>query len=299
MKSSDDKLYAYLLILTMLLWGGGWSALKILTEDTPMPLIVFWRFFIMTLAFIPMLLYFKIKISLNLYTLRYIGGSAFLNTTFMVASYYGMKYGFAGSGSVIITTLSPVITFALMAFLFKNRVSRVQFIGLFIGLLGGIIMLQLDSWGHFINGANIFFLICAITWAGVTILAQFASRHIDPIFYSFCIALLSTIVAFAYLQSTPYSACEVFEKDSRFWIALIYLAVFGQSVATTIYFVASAKLGSQKSSSFMFLVPFFGVAVAWMLLDEALERHIILGGILSLLAVYLINFLGKKSLASK
>jgi len=67
------------------------------------------------------------------------------------------------------------------------------------------------------------------------------------------------------------------------------LAVFGQSVATTIFFIASGKLGSQKTSSFMFLVPLFSLLSAWIILDEVMQMHVIVGGTLSLFAVYLIN----------
>ncbi|MFT7003156.1 MAG: drug/metabolite transporter (DMT)-like permease, partial [Sulfurimonas sp.] len=82
---------------------------------------------------------------------------------------------------------------------------------------------------------------------------------------------------------------SVFNQGVNFWISLVYLAVFGQSLATTIFFIASAKLGSQKTSSFMFLVPFFSLLVAWMVLDEAIQTHILVGGSLSLIAVYFIN----------
>jgi len=55
----DDKGYKYLLILAMLLWGGGWSALKIITPNLSVENIVFWRFFIMSLSFVPLMFFFK------------------------------------------------------------------------------------------------------------------------------------------------------------------------------------------------------------------------------------------------
>jgi drug/metabolite transporter (DMT)-like permease len=81
----------------------------------------------------------------------------------------------------------------------------------------------------------------------------------------------------------------VFNQGLKFWIALIYLAVLGQTVATTIFFIASGKLGSQKTSSFMFLVPFFALLSAWLILDEPMETHILIGGAISMLAIYFVN----------
>ncbi len=82
---------------------------------------------------------------------------------------------------------------------------------------------------------------------------------------------------------------SVFEQGEKFWIALIYLAVLGQSVATTIFFIASGKLGSARTSSFMFLVPMFSLLIAWGILDENMQIHILIGGTMSLIAVYFIN----------
>lgn len=137
------------------------------------------------------------------------------------------------------------------------------------------------------NGSNIYFLLCAIIWAGVTLLSQHSQKHIHPIHYSFFISLVATLVTFIYAFNSDIMA--VFEQGIEFWVAMIYLAVLGQTVATTIFFIASGKLGSEKTSSFMFLVPFFALGSAWLILDEALELHILVGGALSMIAVYFIN----------
>jgi len=271
----------------MLLWGGGWTALKILTYELPMDVIIFWRFFIMSISFLPVLYFFKEPISLNKNSLKFIASSSVLNIAFMVSSFLGIKYGLAGAGSVIITSLSPLMTFLLVAILFKNRITSLQFVGLFIGLVGGFIILQLNDISLFLNGSNTYFLLCAIIWAGVTILSQKSHAHIHPIHYSFFISVIATIAAFIYAYDTDLSI--VFKQGLHFWIALIYLAVFGQTLATTIFFMASGKLGSQRTSSFMFLVPIFALLSAWIVLGEPLQIHIIIGGLISMLAVLFIN----------
>ncbi len=271
----------------MFLWGGGWSALKILTYELPMEVIIFWRFFLMSLAFLPILYLFKQPIKLNSTNVKYIAASSVLNITFMIFSFLGIKYGYAGAGSVIITTISPVMTFLLVAILFKKRLRNIQYFGLFIGVVGGFILLQLGDISLFFNGSNIYFLLCALTWAGVTVLAQHSSKHIHPVHYSFFISVIATMSSFIYAYSSPL--LSVFTQGLDFWIALIYLAVLGQTVATTIFFMASGKLGSEKTSSFMFLVPIFALLSAWIVLDEPMQMHIIIGGTISLIAVYFIN----------
>ena len=285
--------FTYLLILAMFLWGGGWTALKIITVSLPMDVIVFWRFFIMSISFLPILYFLKVPLILNKSNLKYVAGSSILNVAFMVSSFYGIKYGLAGSGGVIITTLSPVMTFLLVAVIFRNRLHNLQYLGLSIGIIGGIILLQLEDISLFFNSSNIYFLLCAIIWAGVTLLSQYSHKHIHPIHYSFVISIVATVATFIYAFDSNLMA--VFNQDSKFWIALIYLAIFGQTIATTIFFIASGKLGSEKTSSFMFLVPLFALLCAWLILDEPIESHILIGGSISIFAILLINKRYKQS----
>ena len=92
-----------------------------------------------------------------------------------------------------------------------------------------------------------------------------------------------------FVVAIPHNISIVFEQDSRFWIALLYLGILGQSVATTIFFIASGRLGSARASSFMFLVPLFALIVSNIILDEVIQAHILIGGLISLVSVYLVN----------
>jgi drug/metabolite transporter (DMT)-like permease len=283
----EDNLFTYLMLLAMLLWGGGWTALKILTYELPVDVIIFWRFFLMSLSFLPILYFFKKPLKFNNASLKYVAGSSVLNLAFMVCAFLGIKYGLAGAGSVIITTFSPIMTFILVALLFRKNLFPRQYFGLFLGLLGGYILLELNNISLFFNSSNIYFLLCAIIWSGVTILSQHSQKYIHPIHYSFLISVVATIATFIYAFNSDLLA--VFSQGRDFWIAMIYLAVLGQTLATTIFFVASGTLGSEKTSSFMFLVPIFALFSAWLILDEPIQLHIIIGGIISMFAVYFLN----------
>ena len=285
----NNSYFTYLLILAMFLWGAGWSALKILTYDLPVEIIIFWRFFIMSLSFLPILYFVKKPLILNSSNIKFVAGSSVLNIAFMVSSFLGIKYGYAGGAGVIITTLSPIMTFLLVAIIFKNRLHNLQYFGLFLGLIGGFIMLELNNINLFFNGSNAYFLLCAVIWAGVTVLSQHSHKHIHPVHYSFLISVVATFVTFFYAYGFNFNLLSVFNQGSKFWISMIYLAVLGQSVATTIFFIASGKLGSEKTSSFMFLVPVFALFSAWIILGENIQTHILVGGSISLIAVYFIN----------
>lgn len=277
----------YLLILAMFLWGGGWSALKILTQTQSMEVIVFWRFFLMSFSFLPILYFYKRKVIFKSKSIVFIFFGSLLNILFMIFSYFGISQGLAGSGSVIITTLSPLFTFLIMSIVFKRSISLYQYFGLIIGLIGGIVLLKLYNFSLFLVDGNFFLLFAALIWALITILAQYSHKYISPIEYSFFISIFSTFISF--LFCSDIDLLSVFHEGIHFWLALIYLAVLGQTLATTIFFIASGKLGSELTSSFMFLVPVFALLIAAFLLDEEIERTTLIGGALSFIAIFFIN----------
>ena len=269
----------------MFLWGAGWPALKVLTYELPMEVVSFWRFFLMVFAFLPILYFFKRPLTFKREMLIYIIPSAVLNVLFMLFAFIGVQKGFAGSGGVIITTLSPVLTFILVSLVFKKHPPKMQIIGLFIGFVGGIVMLKVNAL-HF-DGAEFYFLLCAIDWAILTLIAQRSHTVIHPVHYSFYIAIVATVIFF--FIALPYDIMAVTRQGPLFWSGLLYLAIFGQTVATTIYFIASGKLGSTHASSYMFLVPLFALLTSFFLLGEKVELHILIGGAITITGVYLIN----------
>jgi len=279
--------FSLLIVFAMLLWGGGWTALKILTVHVGVEVLSLWRFIIMFISFIPILFFLKTPLRLPKESTPYIFTSAVLNVAFMVLAYLGVERSTAGSGGVIITVLSPLFTFLLSSFIFKHMYNASQYFGLLIGLCGGVIMLNVFNEKNFFQGGEIYFIFAAMTWAGVTLLAQKSHSHIHPIHYSFFISGIAMIILFFINIFNDISV--VFDQGVKFWIALLYLGILGQSVATTIYFIASGKLGSSKASSFMFLVPLFALLISYMVLDEPIKVHIVLGGAICLVAVYLIN----------
>ena len=285
-KDSSIK-FTLLMLLAMLFWGGGWTALKILTESVEVEVLTFWRFTIMFLSFIPILLFFKEPIKLPKKGVKYILISSILNITFMFLSYLGVQASTAGNGGVIITVLSPLFTFLLSLFILKHSHTKLQFLGLAIGLLGGLVMLNIQDLNSFFNHGQIYFVLASMTWAVVTLLAQKSQVHINSIHYSFFIAAISMVVLFIF--TLPLNTGIIFEQDFTFWISLLYLSIFGQTIATTIFFIASGKLGSAKASSFMFLVPLFALFIGYIILDEKINLHVVFGGMISMLAIYFIN----------
>ena len=90
-------------------------------------------------------------------------------------------------------------------------------------------------------------------------------------------------------EALPHDWLAPIYFDSIFWWNLFYLASISTSFGTTIYFIASSRLGSAKASSFIFLVPASAMLSSWGILGEKPEWTTISGGLLAISAVYLLN----------
>ena len=140
---------------------------------------------------------------------------------------------------------------------------------------------------YIVQSGNLFFILASLSWVCVTIITSRSNNTIPFMAYSFW------SFTFACLISIPISLNEnlliVFNFDRIFWLNLIMLSVLAMSFGTSIYFLASLKLGSKRSSSFIFLVPLTAMGFAMYFLSETLDLSTLLGGVLGIIAVYLIN----------
>ena len=275
------------MLFSMMLWGAGWPILKILSESVSWEVATFWRLALMSLAYLPVLWWNKKPLRLAKPAWLTVVLSGLLYAVFMILSFLGVQVATAGAGGMIITTLSPVLIVVITIIFSGFRPSKQHLFGLALGLMGGIIMVELWSGTILTNVGNLVFILAALTWSILSVLAQNSRQYLDPIRYSFFLGLIATICMF--IVAYGHGILSVFDQGIHFWGALLYLSVMTQTMATTIYFLASGKMGSAKAGSYMLLVPVFALVSSYVLLDEVPSISLLIGGAMSIVAVYWIN----------
>ena len=61
------------------------------------------------------------------------------------------------------------------------------------------------------------------------------------------------------------------------------------SFGTSIYMYFTSVIGPVKSSVFIFSVPFLALAISSVFLEEIITIQTVFGGLLSLIAIYVVN----------
>lgn len=273
----------------MMIWGLSWTNAKVLGTYTSPQVIMFWRFLFSGLSFFPVIYFFKLSIKLNQRGFLFVFGGAVMITAYNYLYFRGTQIGPAGLGGVIVTTMNPLITLILSVLLFRNPMLKKDGIGLGIGVLGGMVILKVwtftpDQLGA---SANTLFLLASAAWAIVTLITNKSKEEFSVLVFSFWIFNLGALLSFIFARNYPLM--EIFNFDWIFWLNFILVSIFSMAFATTVFFLATMRLGSGKAASFIFTVPVSAMGFSMLFLGEKLEITTVIGGIAAIGAVYLIN----------
>jgi len=278
-----------LLVCGMVSWGESWISAKLLTGYAEPEVLAFWRFFLTWLTFIPVMFFVKAPFQISRKGLFISIAASFILVLYNEMFFTGLVYGLAGAGGILVTTLVPILTFALGCVFTMKVPSGKDSFGLLLGVCGAVIIMELwktDIQLLFKSG-NIYFLVAALSWAFLTHTSKRANRYASPFTFSF---YLFFFTAFFDLVLIYAKGMHFAVPDSPVFIFNIGLIAVGATTfGTTIYFIATNKLGSQKASSFIFLVPVIALSMSYVFLGEPLRLNTIVGGISAITAVYLIN----------
>ena len=229
---------------------------------------------------LPLLFYFKAKVDLKLALI-----SRILLFFYNLFFFLGTKYGLASIGGVLVTTLNPIITFILIALIYKKRLKKIEIFGLILGFLGSFLILGFWKIGVAIfNKGNIFYILASFTWPILTIVSS--KNRANAIMFSFFMFLFTSLISLVFLG---FKVHNIFKFDFKFWLNMLLLSLYATSFATTVYFFGVKRLGSKIASAFFFLVPVSAIFFSAIFLKEEITFNLIIGGILSIMAVYLIN----------
>jgi len=277
------------MVLAMATWGLSWTNAKILGQYGDAPLMMVWRFIFATISFAPIVWWTGFGFKINLAALKFIVANSIFMTTYNYFYFKGTQVGLAGTGGVLVTTLNPILTALLTGMFFSGVLLKKDITGLILGLLGGTLIIriwEMDLDLLFQTG-NIHFIFASFSWVLVTIITSKSKQVIQFIPYSFWCFALSGLMSFPFALNEPL--LDIFQFDWVFWLNMFLLAVGAMAFGTSTYFLASVELGAKKASAYIFTVPITAMAFAMIFLNEPLVLTTLIGGVLGIVAVYLIN----------
>ena len=280
----------------MCIWGASWSSAKVLSDYSSASTITFVRFLIVPLVLFPFLKWKGISLGLNKSGWIWVVAAGVLMGVYTLLFFSGLQEGMPGAGGVLVTISIPIIASVIGLFLDRRVPKKAEQAGLFLGIIAGVFLIRIwDSFDGLFSGGNLFFMIAATVYAALSKVTSRSSKFGHPIAFN---AWLHTIAIVGLSFTTDFSEVRTLflDADRRFLYNILYFGIINSSFATTTYFYSTTKIGSEKASTFLFIVPSTAVLFSWLILGEAIMISTAIGGILGILAVFIIN--GKISLKS-
>ena len=288
MKKEELK-FTIIMVVAMVTWGYSWTSAKILGPYGDVSVKLFLRFFLASVSLIPILLKYKIPFNIKQKGAKFILINAFSLCSYNYFYFKSTHMGLAGAGGVLVTTLNPILTSTVVFCFIERSVSLKNLIGLTIGFIGGSIIIRFweMDFDLMIQSGNIFYILASLSWVSVTITSQKAKEDIHFLTYSFWSFAIAAIFS---LSVCNWSGISItINYDWIFWVNILILSVVVMAFANTMYFFASSKIGAVKASSFIFIVPLMTIIFSKIFLNEKIRLTTLIGGCLSIIAVYMIN----------
>lgn len=281
------------MILSMVTWGISWPSNGVLATFGSAFDLGFFRYAFVVLSLGILLFFLRTKLIVAKAAIPFIliGGGlmAIYNYTFLA----GLQNGSPGAGGILVTTLNPVMAYALGMLVDWKKPSRNEAIGLGIGLIAGLILLKIwENDSIFEKPGNILFLLSAFIWSVLSKFTSKSGKYGSPFAFSWWMYLVTFLCLVPFYDFGKIG--DLFHStDPRFWGNVLFASIITTTLATTMYFFATSKIGAEKASSFIFIVPFTAALSSFAILGEAILPHTIIGGCLGITAVFIIN--SKKS----
>ncbi|HMT36483.1 MAG TPA: DMT family transporter [Chitinophagaceae bacterium] len=275
--------------LSMLIWGMSWPSAKVLSHYGKPLEIALIRFVFTFISLFVLLHLLKVKLSIQTKGFPSLMIASVLIALYSMLFFTGILKGMPGAGGVLVTTMTPIVSYMLALIIQKRKPSGKELIGLLIGLLAGCILLSI--WNHasqILQSGNLFFILSTLVWAILSRITALSFKYGSPLAFSLWMYLLCILIltCFVDLQSIKQI---LIKGDTMFWGNMLFNGIVNTGIATTFFFYATSKIGAEKTSSFIYIVPFAAAISSYIAIGEIIQWNTIVGGLLGIVAVWVIN----------
>jgi drug/metabolite transporter (DMT)-like permease len=280
----------------MFLWGVAWPVGGFLARGLPLISIAALRYTVVLVVFFALLFWREGSVGIPLSWVGTLALLGFLSVTLYQAFFlFSVHYAAAGDDSLVIG-LSPIMVAVLASFIVKESLGWQKVVGLFLGLVGVVLISQLSPNVDVPNRALGMSLVVGgvLVYALYTVyLRKFITIHNgDGGRKPSSLAIITWVSFFGWIFLVPFSLLErpwTYSWPIDAWIGILYLALFSTVVGYLFFVQGVAAIGASRAVIFSNLVPVFGVLSSAMILGELLSIWHAVSFALIFGGVYLVN----------
>ena len=277
------------LIILSIIWGSSYILIKKgLTGLTPIQLGSL-RVIVTTILIAP-IGYQKIK-KIPKEKLKWVAFSAFVGSFLPAYLFAFAETEISSSVTAVMVSLTPLFTLLISVILFGEELLRKQVLGVIVGFLGIIVLINNELLESSFSLLYVMFvIIAAFCYAVNANVLKYKLPNIPALGIVFMSFLFMFIPAFIILFFSDFPFAD-FASNPLIIESIIYiiiLALFGTAIAKVLYIKLLAISTPVFSVSTTYLMPI--IAIFWGLLDgESFQPIQFIGTLIILMGVYLVT----------
>ncbi|WP_018757345.1 DMT family transporter [Paenibacillus terrigena] len=218
-----------------------------------------------------------------------VAGVSLFQTILVMTFIYLSLHTISASTSAILSSTNPIWTILFAFLFFGARYRVVQWAGVVIGFMGVIVT---QNFNMQMNEGTIYALLAGVFWGFGTLVASRWSKAMDTwvltayqmLFAGIVLLLASLTLEQPYLHLT---------SNGNSWgltlTVLIWMICFSSIFQFLPWFYVLKHYSPSKASTFMFLVPLFGILSGALILGETIHWYVIAGGLCTGIGITLVN----------
>jgi drug/metabolite transporter (DMT)-like permease len=207
---------------------------------------------------------------------------------------WGMRYAPASNAALLMLAL-PVSTAVMAYFFLGERMTLVRWISFALAIAGVLECSGID-WNELNLTSGKFLIGNLLIFASVNGSAfynvyskKLLTRYtpLQVLLYSYYAVTGFLLPITVYLEPEGFSNLPHFTVTV--WLGLLALAIFQYCLSMVIFLTVLTRLDATQASLSNYLIPFFGVIIAAVVLHERLTAYMVLGGLLVLVSTLLVT----------
>jgi drug/metabolite transporter (DMT)-like permease len=280
------KLYLALITLSII-WGTSFLFIKLLVDPIGVWGVVFGRCLFGTLILILIVTVRKEWSALKKLPIKMLVSVSLLNNVIPWVLIALSETKISSSYASLINATTPIWTTLIGYFFFQNKLRSIQWLGIFLGFFG-IIVLSGVSFSSLLNQSfiGLFTMLGATICYGIsTQLSKKYLKSVSILMISTSTLSIATIISFfMVLFSDRRIFMVVFEP--QVFLALVGLGIFGSGLAYLLYYFCIQEGSPEFAALVTYIVPVTAMLWGYLILAEDIQPTMILGFIIILSGVY-------------
>jgi len=287
------------LVLVNFLWAAQYPAYKVASEQMSPSALGFWTFVLATMLLLPFLwlerrrrVNRRGRASLGKFVAQYavLGLVGLVPPSVMLA--WGIARSTASNGAILSLTI-PVLMMVLGVLMLGERLTVLRVVSLVMALAGTLAMSWSDVSGDLLKSrlliGNLVIFLAGLGAAFYNVytkalLAEFS--ELEVLIYGYVSgAIFCALIWFATAQDLSSLAIA---NSSSLWISLLVLGALSWGIAMVLWMWVLKRMDASQVAVSIYLLSVFGVLLSTLTLGERPGIAQILGGVLVLIATYLV-----------